>query len=133
MITSPASWTFTPRTGSVRQARHAARAQLLEWGLHQACEFAELLISELVINAVRHARGIVRLSMSAADGLLRCEVEDASPLVPRPRAAAVDEEGSRGLLLVEALSSGWGSVPTGRGKIVWFELPLPAVAVAAAA
>ncbi|MFI7640397.1 ATP-binding protein [Nonomuraea sp. NPDC049400] len=126
MNTPPASWTFSSRPCSVFQARQAARAQLVEWGLHQACDFAELLISELVTNAVRHARGIVRLSLSAADGLLRCEVEDSSPLLPRLRAAADDDESSRGLALVEVLSSGWGSVPTGRGKVVWFELPVPA-------
>ncbi|MEV1177574.1 ATP-binding protein, partial [Nonomuraea sp. NPDC049784] len=119
------SWTFAPGACSVFRARHVARAQLVEWGLQHACEFAELLISELVTNAVRHARGIVRLSLSAADGLLRCEVEDSSPLLPLPRAAADDDEGSRGLLLVEVLSSGWGSVPTGQGKVVWFELPVP--------
>jgi hypothetical protein len=120
------SWTFAPGACSVFKARHAARAQLVEWGLQHACEFAELLISELVTNAVRHARGIVRLSLSAADGLLRC---DSSPLLPRPRAAADDDEGSRGLLLVEVLSSGWGSVPTGQGKVVWFELPVPVPAM----
>ncbi|MEV4108320.1 ATP-binding protein [Nonomuraea sp. NPDC049695] len=125
MNVAPASWTFASRTCSVFKARQAARAQLAEWGLHQTCEFAELLVSELVTNAVRHACGIVRLNLSAADGLLRCEVEDSSPLPPRPRAAAADDEGSRGLLLVEVLSSGWGSVPTGRGKVVWFELPVP--------
>ncbi|MET7335707.1 ATP-binding protein [Nonomuraea sp. NPDC005650] len=122
-----ASWTFTPQERSVGRARRAARAQLAEWGLQPACDFAELLISELVTNAVRHARGLVRMSLSAADGLLRCEVEDDSPMPPRARAARRDEEGSRGLLLVEVLSSGWGSVPTGTGKVVWFELPVPAL------
>ncbi|MBB5782290.1 ATP-binding protein [Nonomuraea jabiensis] len=124
MSTALASWTFTSQARSVRRARQAARAQLAEWGLQQACEYAELLISELVTNAVRHARGLVRMSLSAADGLLRCEVEDSSPVPPSPRAASCDDEGSRGLLLVEVLSSGWGSVPTGRGKLVWFEVPV---------
>ncbi|MEV4575767.1 ATP-binding protein [Nonomuraea jabiensis] len=124
MSTALASWTFTSQARSVRSARQAARAQLAEWGLQQACEYAELLISELVTNAVRHARGLVRMSLSAADGLLRCEVEDSSPVPPSPRAASCDDEGSRGLLLVEVLSSGWGSVPTGRGKLVWFEVPV---------
>ncbi|MEV4018375.1 ATP-binding protein [Nonomuraea angiospora] len=124
MSAALASWTFTSQARSVCRARHAARAQLVEWGLQQACDYAELLISELVTNAVRHARGLVRMSLSAADGLLRCEVEDSSPLPPTPRAASRDDEGSRGLLLVEVLSSGWGSVPTGRGKLVWFEVPV---------
>ncbi|WP_431924114.1 ATP-binding protein [Nonomuraea jabiensis] len=124
MSTALASWTFTSQARSVRRARQAARAQLAEWGLQQACDYAELLISELVTNAVRHARGLVRMSLSAADGLLRCEVEDSSPTLPSPRAASCDDEGSRGLLLVEMLSCGWGSVPTGRGKLVWFEVPV---------
>ncbi|MGW0203040.1 ATP-binding protein [Nonomuraea sp. NPDC003201] len=124
MSAAPASWTFAAQAHSVRRARHAARAQLAEWGLQQACDHAELLISELVTNAVRHARGLVRMSLSAADGLLRCEVEDSSPVPPSPRTACLDDEGSRGLLLVEVLSCGWGCVPTGRGKLVWFEVPV---------
>ncbi|MEW1844684.1 ATP-binding protein [Nonomuraea angiospora] len=124
MSTALASWTFSAQARSVARARHAVRAQLAEWGLQQACEYAELLVSELVTNAVRHARGLVRMSLSAADGLLRCEVEDSSPVPPTLRAASRDDEGSRGLLLVEVLSSGWGSVPTGRGKLVWFEVPV---------
>ncbi|TMR07038.1 ATP-binding protein [Nonomuraea turkmeniaca] len=121
-----ASWTFSSANLSVPQARHAIRAQLADWDLHHACEFAELLVSELVTNAVAHARGLVRLSVSAVGGRLRCEVEDASPCLPRARHARDDEECSRGLCLVQALSSGWGSTPTGGGKVVWFELPVPA-------
>ncbi|MGP3959507.1 ATP-binding protein [Nonomuraea sp. 3N208] len=121
-----ASWTFSSTARSVPQARHAVRAQLADWDLRHAGEFAELLVSELVTNAVEHARGLVRLSVSAACGRLRCEVEDDSPCLPRPRRARDDEESSRGLCLVHALSSGWGSAPTGHGKVVWFELPVPA-------
>ncbi|WP_188196345.1 ATP-binding protein [Nonomuraea sp. SYSU D8015] len=117
------SWTFTPEPLSVPRARHALRAQLADWDLRHAADSAELLVSELVTNAIAHARGLVHLSVSAAAGLLRCEVEDACARLPCRRRAGGDDEGLRGLHLVVALSSGWGSTRTGRGKAVWFELP----------
>jgi anti-sigma regulatory factor (Ser/Thr protein kinase) len=123
---SAAAWTFAPEILSVPRARRAVRAQLADWELHHACEFAELLAGELVANAVQHARGRVRVSLSSEGGRLRCEVEDSSRRLPRRRPAAAEDEGSRGLHLVEALSSGWGSVPTRRGKVVWFELAVAA-------
>ncbi|TMR88668.1 ATP-binding protein [Nonomuraea basaltis] len=132
MSASLASWTFSPAAVSVHQARNATRAQLADWGLQHGCEFAELLVSELVTNAIEHARGIVRLTLTAVGDRLRCEVEDCSPRLPRHRRALDDDEGSRGLHLVDALSSGWGSTRTSSGKVVWFELPVPAPAAAIA-
>ncbi|MEO3806990.1 ATP-binding protein [Nonomuraea sp. B1E8] len=124
-MNATAAWTLPPRHASVPRARHAVRAQLLAWGLPHGSEAAELLVSELVTNAVRHARGPIRLRLSLTGDLLRCEVEDTSPDLPRLRPAGHDDESSRGLHLVEAIASGWGSTRTRRGKRVWFDLPLP--------
>ncbi|MEQ4715074.1 ATP-binding protein [Nonomuraea sp. B19D2] len=126
-----ASWWLSPDLGSVRSARRLTREKLADWGLEDQIEVAELLVSELVANALEHAYGQVRLSFCAEDGLLRCAVEDENPELPSMRTADVDAEGGRGLFLVDALSGSWGGVRTPRGKALWFELPVFADAEAA--
>ncbi|MEU4511832.1 ATP-binding protein [Nonomuraea wenchangensis] len=124
-----ASWTLPATASSVPRARRAARDLLAEWDPpRDTAEAAELLVSELVTNAVRHAHGPVVLSMWARDGRLRCEVADTDPRPPRPRQAGEQDEGSRGLELVQALADAWGSTPSRRGKVVWFELAAPGCA-----
>ncbi|MGP3957347.1 ATP-binding protein [Nonomuraea sp. 3N208] len=118
-----ASWSLAPDLRSVRWARRLTRATLAEWGFEDQVQVAELLVSELVGNAVDHAYGQVRLGFSAADGLLRCEVEDEDPELPSMRTVDVDAESGRGLFLVDMLSNRWGGVSTARGKAIWFELP----------
>ncbi|MFG6193183.1 ATP-binding protein [Nonomuraea sp. JJY05] len=117
-----ASWWLSPDLRSVRAARRLTREKLADWGLDDQAEAAELLVSELVGNAVRHAYGQVRLSLSAEDGLLRCEVEDENPDLPRMRVVDADAESGRGLFLVDLLSCCWGGERTARGKAIWFEL-----------
>ncbi|MFF4620003.1 ATP-binding protein [Nonomuraea jabiensis] len=119
-----ASWWLAPDLGSVCAARRLTREKLAGWGLDDQVEAAELLVSELVGNAVEHAYGPVRLSFSAEDGLLRCEVEDENPDLPQMRVVDADAESGRGLFLVDLLSCCWGGVRTARGKAVWFELPV---------
>lgn len=111
---------------AVPQARRIIRTELARWGLHEYVEIAELLVSELVTNALRHARGPIQLRMShSADGrMLRCDIADGCPATPpaaRPPARA-DEEHGRGLHLVDQLSTRWGARHTAAGKTVWFEL-----------
>ncbi|GLX02424.1 ATP-binding protein [Microtetraspora sp. NBRC 16547] len=120
--TRRASWALQPEASSTPTARHLVRAQLGGWGCGEHCEVAELLVSELVTNALRHGSGGPVLTLTSADGTLRCEVEDESPVPVRTCPAPLDDEGGRGLLLVDALSSSWGTGRTGRGKVVWFEL-----------
>ncbi len=116
------SCSFAPESASVPQARHLTRACLADWGLHEHSTVAELLVSELVTNALRHSRGTIGFALSFQDGLLRCEVEDADPSLPRVHRARDDEERGRGLHLLELLSCCWGSARTTDGKAVWFEL-----------
>ncbi|MEU6413063.1 ATP-binding protein [Microbispora sp. NPDC046933] len=82
-----------------------------------------LLVSELVANVLRHGRGEPVLTLLLRDGVLRCEVEDEARVPVRGRGRSRDdEEGGRGLFIVECLSRSWGVRPTSRGKAVWFEL-----------
>ncbi|MFG1684343.1 ATP-binding protein [Nonomuraea sp. NPDC049269] len=124
-----ASWRLPHKPSSVPKARHLTRELLIDWGYSGQGDVAELLVSELVTNALKYVKGTVELSFTAEDGLLRIEVEDANPELPQAGAAPrPDDERGHGLRLVDMLSCCWGSVRTGRGKVVWFELPACAIA-----
>jgi serine phosphatase RsbU (regulator of sigma subunit)/anti-sigma regulatory factor (Ser/Thr protein kinase) len=120
-----ASWELPPESYAVREARHFVRQQIGSWGLSdQTVETAELLVSELATNAVRHAAGPgpieIRLSY---DERLTCEVADQIATEPAPARLPDElEENGRGLYLVNALSDAWGSRRTSTGKVVWFAL-----------
>ncbi|GAA3038760.1 ATP-binding protein [Streptosporangium longisporum] len=113
---------FAPDSSSVPRARHMTRDCLEGWGLHEHSQVAELLVSELVTNALRHSRGAIRLALYFTDGMLRGEVEDADPSLPRVCQARDEDERGRGMYLLELLSCCWGSARTATGKTVWFEL-----------
>lgn len=117
-------WTLPREPRSVGRAREYARAQLLAWDLETLVDTTELLVSELVTNALRYGEGDIRIRL-LLDRSLVCEVWDAGLVQPRRRRARDTDEGGRGLQLVGLLSAGWGSRRTPRGKTVWFELPLP--------
>ncbi|RLL69428.1 ATP-binding protein [Streptomyces sp. Z26] len=122
-----------PRTAhGAQRARHALRAQLDAWGVApEDVETAELVLSELVTNSVRHAtnppdRDVQSRASLSGDGVLRLEVSDACrdrPRVPAERPGP-DAECGRGLLLVAALAAEWGvsERPYGIGKTVWARL-----------
>ncbi|MBL1095607.1 ATP-binding protein [Streptomyces coffeae] len=118
------SWLLPSEPASVSQARRLTVAQLSAWALDERIDDAELLVSELVTNAVRHACGPVRLTFSlcATDRAFRCEVADEDCGRPRLCRAGEDDEGGRGIHLLELLSRRWGSASTAVGKVVWFEL-----------
>ncbi len=117
-------WTLPPKGQSVAQARELTRGRLEAWGLGELVDTTELLVSELVTNALRHGRGDIRLRL-LLDRTLVCEVWDSDLVQPRRRRARDTDEGGRGLQLVSMLSESWGSRRTPRGKTVWFELGLP--------
>lgn len=121
---SVGDWTLPREPRSVGRAREHARTQLVSWGLEPLVDTAELLVSELVTNALRYGEGEIRLRL-LLDRMLVCEVWDAGLVQPRRRRARDTDEGGRGLQLVGLLSAAWGSRRTPRGKTVWFELPLP--------
>ncbi|MFI0716680.1 ATP-binding protein [Streptomyces inhibens] len=107
---------------SVPQARALTRELLHMWGLHDHVDTMELLVTEVVTNAVRHGRGPLRLTLSARHTTLYCEVEDANPEQPTPHQAGEGDESGSGLTLIELVAGSWGSRPTDGGKAVWFEL-----------
>ncbi len=117
-------WRLPRELRSVGRARELARGQLLSWDLDDLVDTTELLVSELVTNALRYGEGEIRLRL-LRDRTLVCEVWDAGLVQPRRRRARDTDEGGRGLQLVGLLSAAWGSRRTPRGKTVWFELPLP--------
>ncbi|MFI6210083.1 SpoIIE family protein phosphatase [Streptomyces sp. NPDC051041] len=121
---SVGDWTLPREPRSVGRAREYARGQLLSWDLEPLVDTTELLVSELVTNALRYGEGEIRLRL-LLDRTLVCEVWDAGLVQPRRRRARDTDEGGRGLQLVGLLSAAWGSRRTPHGKTVWFELPLP--------
>ncbi|MBJ3808885.1 SpoIIE family protein phosphatase [Streptomyces flavofungini] len=117
-------WTLPREPQSVGRARELACERLRAWDLEALVDTAELLVSELVTNALRYGQGEIRLRL-LLDRTLVCEVWDAGLVQPRRRRARDTDEGGRGLQLVGLLSAAWGSRRTPRGKTVWFELALP--------
>ncbi|MFE7133486.1 SpoIIE family protein phosphatase [Streptomyces sp. NPDC057638] len=117
-------WVLPREPRSVGRARELSRALLASWGLEPLVDTVELLVSELVTNALRYGEGEIRLRL-LKERTLVCEVWDSGLVQPRRRRARDTDEGGRGLQLVGLLSAAWGSRRTPRGKTVWFELGLP--------
>ncbi|MER7912347.1 ATP-binding SpoIIE family protein phosphatase [Streptomyces sp. NPDC096068] len=116
-----AYWFLDPEDAAPGRARRLARRALARWDLEDLTDSVELLISEVVTNAVRYAERPVTLRLLRTD-VLRCEVGDDSPQLPRQRRARDTDEGGRGLFLVNRLARRWGATRLSGGKVVWFEL-----------
>lgn len=115
-----ATWEFPPRAEEVPTARTRLADQLKAWGLEEHAFTMELVVSELVTNALQHASGTVTLRLILDDALI-CEVSDGSSTSPHPRKAQPLEEGGRGLFLVGQLADRWGTRYTEAGKTIWAE------------
>lgn len=107
------------------QARHAIATFLDRAHLSTITDDAQLLATELVTNAVRHARGPIDVRAYVRDGFLRMEVWDHDPdAAPAARTADSDDEDGRGLDIVEKVSSRWGWRSSNGAKVVWIDLRL---------
>jgi anti-sigma regulatory factor (Ser/Thr protein kinase) len=118
-----------PTTDSVPMARRFVRARLLDGAAEGSVDLdtATLLVSEVVTNAILHARTTVTLSVELADEVVRITVRDGSPVRPRLQAFAPTSATGRGLQLLDRLARRWGvdADPVTGGKIVWFEVGEP--------
>ncbi|PIM72595.1 PAS sensor protein [Streptomyces sp. JV178] len=119
-----ADWDVTADFAQVQQARQAAVDQVEAWGLAEAAFVTELVVSELVTNAIRYGEPPIRLRL-IRDTSLICEVSDGSNTAPHLRRARAFDEGGRGLLLVAQLTQGWGTRHTSDGKTIWCAQALP--------
>ncbi|MFD7402233.1 SpoIIE family protein phosphatase [Streptomyces sp. NPDC059866] len=119
-----AQWELPSDPAVVSRTRAAVTGQMAVWGLDDMAFTTELVASELVTNAIRHATGPVRLRL-LRDRALICEVSDGSSTSPRLRRARTEDEGGRGLFLVAQLTERWGTRYTTDGKVIWTEQPLP--------
>ncbi|ARP72279.1 ATPase [Streptomyces pluripotens] len=116
-----ASWELGSEPTVVSPARRYAGEQLSVWGLAEAAFTTELMVSELVTNAIRYGRPPIRLRLIHQDSTLICEVYDSSDTTPHMRRARIFDEGGRGLLLVAQLAERWGTRHDRVGKTVWAE------------
>ncbi len=118
-----AEWDVPVDPAAVGPVRNACVKQLAEWGLDEISFSTELILSELITNAIRYGGAPVRVRL-LRDTSLVCEVSDASSTAPHLRWAATTDEGGRGIFLVARLAHRWGTRYTPEGKVIWSEQPL---------
>ena len=117
------SWDLPADPAVVADARAQAARQLAAWGLEEASCTTELIVSELLTNAIRHAEPPIQLRM-ILDRALSCEVSDGSSTTPHLLCPDCYDEGGRGLMIVAQLTERWGTRHTPTGKTIWAEQSL---------
>jgi anti-sigma regulatory factor (Ser/Thr protein kinase) len=118
-----------PERSAASRARRFVRERCEHWNVPQSSiDDIELLVSELVTNAVLHARSEARVTVDRVGDRIRVTVEDHSPVLPRLREYGPDAVTGRGVFLVDRLSNEWGvdASKDDGGKCVWFELVVAA-------
>jgi anti-sigma regulatory factor (Ser/Thr protein kinase) len=118
-----ADWELPADPAAVAEARKAASRRLADWDLVELVFTTELVVSELVTNAIRYAEGPIRLRLIRGRALI-CEVHDGGATAPHLRHPRTTDEGGRGLLLVSQVTRRWGTRFVPDGKIIWAEQPL---------
>ncbi|WP_280725985.1 SpoIIE family protein phosphatase [Kitasatospora sp. MAA4] len=118
-----AEWDVPSDPAAVSDARAAVSRQLALWGLEEMAFVTELILSELITNAIRYATEPIRVRL-LHDRSLICEVSDSSSTSPHLRYAATMDEGGRGLFLVAQFAERWGTRYTATGKVIWAEQAL---------
>ncbi|MGW1951083.1 ATP-binding SpoIIE family protein phosphatase, partial [Streptomyces sp. NPDC001940] len=118
-----AEWELPNDPSAVSRIRSECVGQLSDWGLESLAFTTELILSELITNAIRYGRPPVRVRLLRDEGLV-CEISDHSSTSPHLRYAATTDEGGRGLFLVAQLAKRWGTRYTALGKVIWAEQSL---------
>ncbi|MFD7453819.1 SpoIIE family protein phosphatase [Kitasatospora sp. NPDC059827] len=113
-----ADWDIEPDFEQVAHARRLAADRLAVWGLEETAFVTELVVSELVTNAIKYGQPPIRLRLIRNTSLI-CEVSDGSDTSPHLRRARTFDEGGRGLMLVAQLTQGWGTRHSTSGKTIW--------------
>ncbi|WP_369273984.1 SpoIIE family protein phosphatase [Streptomyces sp. R11] len=121
-----ADWDVPRDPAAVSGMREAVSGKLAEWGLSELDFATELVLSELVTNAIRYGCGPIHVRL-IRDRTLICEVADGSSTSPHLRYAATTDEGGRGLFLVSQMTERWGTRYTPQGKVIWAEQALPEI------
>ncbi|MDI3406421.1 SpoIIE family protein phosphatase [Streptomyces sp. B-S-A6] len=116
-----ADWDIADDPASVPPVRAACARRLADWGLEEIAFTTELIISELVTNAIRYGAEPIRLRLILDGAALICEVSDGSSTSPHLRRARATDEGGRGLFLVAQFAERWGTRYGARGKVIWTE------------
>ncbi|MBY8880888.1 serine/threonine-protein phosphatase [Streptomyces sp. PLK6-54] len=120
-----ATWRFPADARSPGQARAMAGRQLAAWGLREQSFATELVVTELVTNALRYATPPITVRLIKTDALI-CEVSDTSSTAPHMRLPRLLDESGRGLHIVGGLARRWGTRHSAAGKTIWVEQALPA-------
>lgn len=121
-----ATTTLPPEPASVSAARRFVCAVVAAWGYPDLAERTKVPVSELMTNAVRHARRPVDLRVHRTRREVIVEISDDDPHAPQPRMADPEDENGRGLMLVDSMTDAWGTRLTGSGKTIWFSLAVHA-------
>lgn len=116
-----ATWELPPDPAAVADARAEVSRRLADWGLSEIAFTAELVVSELVTNAIRYGGPPIQLRL-IRNTVLICEVSDGSSTAPHMRRARIFDEGGRGLLLVAQFAERWGTRHLAGGKSIWAEI-----------
>ncbi len=121
-----ATWEVPSDPAAVADVRAKVSHQLAAWRVREEAFTTELILSELITNAIRYTAGPIRVRLIRDTGLI-CEVADSSSTAPHLRYAATTDEGGRGLFLVAQFAERWGTRYTPTGKVIWTEQALPAL------
>ncbi|MFE6775178.1 SpoIIE family protein phosphatase [Streptomyces sp. NPDC057702] len=119
-----ATWEVPSDPAAVADVRARVSRQLAVWRVGEEAFTTELILSELITNAIRYTTGPIRVRLIRDTGLI-CEVADTSSTAPHLRYAATTDEGGRGLFLVAQFADRWGTRYTPTGKVIWTEQALP--------
>ncbi|WP_445526579.1 SpoIIE family protein phosphatase [Streptomyces cyslabdanicus] len=122
--TRVATWDIAAEPAEVARIRARAARLLATWGLEEIGFVTELVVSELVTNAIRYGQPPIQMRL-IYDRSIICEVSDASSTAPHLHQARIYDEGGRGLMLVARLTQRWGTRHARDGKTIWCEQALP--------
>ncbi|MGH9225916.1 MAG: response regulator [Acidimicrobiales bacterium] len=132
-VLDQAATQFEGDLSSARAARQFVTDALAGWGLEALADTVALLVSEVVTNAVVHARSVVDVEVHLTPDAARVEISDSAPGEPVVRAARGYDESGRGMAIVESLARAWGvRSRRGGGKTIWFEVDRPSAPAATA-